>query len=84
MVIDRISASKNYMKQNYTQRSALEYYERGKAHYVMHEESRFLLEYLLKMMAEKGEQETYSYMRLVLLKHKNRDYHICDGQLFLD
>lgn len=84
MAIDRISASKNYMKEQYTQKSSWEYYEKGKNHYIMHPESRFLLEYLLQMVAEKGEAETFSYMRGTLLKHKNRDYHVEEGKLILD
>lgn len=84
MVIDRISASRNYQKEHYTCRSAWEYYARAKNNYVMNDETRFLLEYLLKMTAEKGEAFTYAYMRKKLLRHRYRDYHVKDGKLVLD
>ena len=84
MVIDRISASRNYQKENYTCRSAWEYYARAKDVYVMNDETRFLLEYLLKMTAAKGEAYTFSYMRKKLLRHRYRDYHVVNGKLVLD
>ena len=84
MVIDRISASRNYQKENYTCRSAWEYYARAKDVYVMNDETRFLLEYLVKMTAAKGEAYTFSYMRKKLLRHRYRDYHVVNGKLVLD
>ena len=56
MFIDRISASKNYQKENYTDRSALTYYEKGKGHYMMHKDTEAMLVYLLTMLAVKGEK----------------------------
>ena len=41
MLIDRISASRNYQKENYTCRSAWEYYARAKDVYVMNDENSF-------------------------------------------
>ena len=70
MFIDRMSASKNYQKEKYTDRSALEYYERGKGHYIMHPEVQELLERLLNMLAEKGEDDTFDYIRREVLKNK--------------
>ena len=52
--------------------------------YVMNDETRFLLEYLLKMTAAKGEAYTFSYMRKKLLRHRYRDYHVVNGKLVLD
>ena len=63
MVIDRISASRNYQKENYTCRSAWEYYARARMFNVMNDETRFLLEYLLKMTAAKGEAYTFRILR---------------------
>lgn len=68
MFIDRMSASKNYLKENYTDRSALEYYERGRDRHIMHPEVRELLERLLNMLAERGEEETFDYIRREVLK----------------
>lgn len=70
MFIDRISASKNYQKEKYTDRSPLQYYERGKDHYMMHEESRALLEQLLHMLAEEGEEKVFAYIRTDILKNR--------------
>ena len=63
MFIDRLSASKNYQKEKYTDASPLEYYEHSKTHYILHPETRTLLETMLTMLAEKGEEETFDYIR---------------------
>ncbi|MBQ8638236.1 MAG: catalase [Lachnospiraceae bacterium] len=84
MAIDRICASMNYQKENYTSKSAWDYYYNGRNYCVMHPEAQFLLEFLLKKTAEEGEEAVYNYIRYVLLKHKNRDYHVTDGKLILD
>lgn len=84
MVIDRICASKNYQKENYSDRSALDYYMNGRKCMLIHEESDFLAQFLLTMLAEKGEEYFIHYMKHVLLKHKNRDYHVVNGKLLLD
>ena len=72
MFIDRISASKNYQHENYTDRSPLEYYEKGKGHYIMHEETRALLEQLLQMLADEGEEKVFDYIRTDILKNKRK------------
>ena len=84
MAVDRICASRNYQKEAYTQRSAWDYYAKGKDMMVIHPESRFLLEYLLKMTAVKGEEYTYRYIRKKLMKNRNGDYHEVGGKLVLD
>ena len=68
MFIDRMCASKNYQKDKYTDRSALEYYNTGKEYYLMHDESRRELEFLLNMLAEDGEEKTLSYIKNKVLK----------------
>lgn len=70
MFIDRVSASKNYQKEKYTDRGALDYYNKGKEHYIMHPDTRALLEYLLEMLWKKGEKETFSYVKNEVLKGK--------------
>ena len=84
MVIDRICASKNYLKEKYTDRSALEYYMNGRQMMLIDEETDFLARYLLTMLSQKGEDYLLDYMKRILLKHKNRDYHVVDGSLVLD
>lgn len=68
MFMDRIAASKVYMKEKYTDRSPLEYYNRGRSKIILHEHTRELLERLLDMLAEKGEEETFRYIRKEVLK----------------
>lgn len=71
MVIDRVSASKNYLRENFKNSSPLEYYEKSKDHYIIHPKTNALLSELLHMYAEKGETETYRYIREILLKQKD-------------
>ncbi|MCD8151697.1 MAG: DUF5662 family protein [Clostridiales bacterium] len=70
MFIDRMSASKNYQKEAYTDRSALDYYMKGKARHVLHPEVKELLERLLTMLAEEGEAATFAYIRREVLGKK--------------
>lgn len=63
MFCDRLAASKVYNGNNFTDASPLEYYERGKQYAIMHPESKALLEQLLHMLKEKGEQATFQYIK---------------------
>lgn len=70
MFVDRVYASKNYQKEKYTDRSALIYYNNSKDHYLLHPDTRELLEYMLEMLAKKGEKETFSFIKNEILKDK--------------
>lgn len=70
MFMDRIAASKTYKKEEYTDRSPLEYYERGKDAMVIHPKTRKQLEFLLKKLARDGEEETFRYIREVIMRKK--------------
>ena len=70
MLMDRIAASKTYQKEAYTDRSPLEYYERSKAVMLIHPTTRRQLEILLHMLAEKGEEETFRYIRKHIIRRK--------------
>lgn len=70
MFIDRVAASKNYQKEKYRDESPWEYYAQGKGHYMIHKDTQKLLEKLLRMLAEEGEEKTFSYIKNVLLKQK--------------
>ena len=63
MFCDRVAASKIYQKKNYTPSYPLEYFLRGKERRVIHPKTSDLLESLLKMLSEKGEKETFAYIR---------------------
>lgn len=68
MFMDRIAASKVYMKEKYTDRSPLEYYNWGKDRVILHEHTRKLLEQCLEMLAEQGEEKTFAYIKKEVLK----------------
>jgi hypothetical protein len=70
MFIDRISACKNYQKDRYTDESPLIYYRKGKDVHMIHKDTAALLEYLLMMLAVKGEKETFSFVKHEVLKGK--------------
>lgn len=70
MFIDRMSACKNYQKDKYTDNSAWEYYDERKQYYVMHPETRELLEFLLKKLAREGEEATLNYIKTKILNKK--------------
>lgn len=73
MFLDRVAACKNYQKEKYTTESPLKYYEQGKAVHILHEESRELLERLLYMLAEYGEEYTLAYIKHDVLKKRKKD-----------
>ena len=54
MVCDRVAASQIYLGDKYTDASAWEYYQRSKDHYLMHPETRALLETLGERKMRKG------------------------------
>ena len=66
MFCDRVAASKVYMGDKYTDASPLEYVRRGSAVRLIHPDTSKLLEYLLKMLAEEGEDYTFAYIRHIL------------------
>ena len=70
MVMDRISASRNYMgDMNYTDQAPLEYFLKNKDRlWFVHKETNRDLEALLRMLAERGEQKTLAYIKHVYLK----------------
>ena len=63
MFCDRLAASRTYKKEDYTDRSPLEYYLKGKGHYVMHPDAERLLYRLLLMLSQHGERYTFRYIR---------------------
>lgn len=68
MIMDRIAACKVYMGKTYTDTAPLAYYKRGRGEIPMHAYTREKLEFLLEMLAEKGERETFSYIKNQFLK----------------
>lgn len=68
MFCDRIAASKVYLKNNYKDDSPLIYFLTRDKHDYMHPNTRRDIEFLLKMLATKGEKETLKYIRTNLKK----------------
>ncbi len=68
MVMDRIAASKVYAGSHYTDASPLEYLESGIDGILMHPDTKEKLHFLLKMLSEKGEPETFRYIKQDFLK----------------
>ena len=62
---DRVAACKIYRGKNYADNSALDYFIRGNARTKMHPETADILEEWLTMLAERGEQETFAYIKKV-------------------
>ncbi len=70
MFCDRVAASKNYHPRDYTDAMPLEYYRRGRSKLMLHPKTAALLEDMLQHLADKGEKETFSYIRKEILKNQ--------------
>ena len=68
MLMDRIAACKVYHGEDYTTKAPLAYYELGKDMAPLHKVTRRKLEFLLHMLADKGEDYTFRYIRKRMLK----------------
>lgn len=71
MFCDRVAASKIYQGKNYTDKSPLEYFMKAVKTRQIHPETSNLLQKLLEMLADEGEEKTFRYIKHVLLKQKN-------------
>ncbi len=63
MLCDRVAASTIYKGKDYSRQDALEYFQKRRDHYGMHPNTAKKLEFLLKMVAENGEEYTFSYIK---------------------
>ena len=68
MLMDRISASKNYNKETYTRHHPLEYFEHGKSHYLLHPQTEKELHGMLRILDERGEETLMRFVRDYYLK----------------
>ena len=64
MFCDRVAATKVYKKEQYTDSSALEYYETKKDENFMHPETAALLKNWLVSLSENGEKATFKRIRI--------------------
>ncbi|MCM1101592.1 MAG: DUF5662 family protein [Clostridium sp.] len=73
MIMDRIAACKVYKGRDYTDASPYEYYLKGANRHCMHEYTRSVLERMLKMLAEEGEEKTFRRIKRELVQgHSQR------------
>ena len=68
MVMDRIAACKTYQGKNYTDASALAYLNKARESGSVHPDTMRKLRFLLQMLAEKGEKETFFFIRKTVLR----------------
>ncbi len=73
MFCDRVSASKIYMKDKYTDRCPLDYFLRAKKKRAIEKVTSRKLEFLLRMLADKGEDYTFRYIRHQVTKIKESE-----------
>ena len=70
MVMDRRAACMTYQGKAYTDSSALTYFMGSTERTLMHPQTRQELEYILIMLRDRGEKETFQYLRCEVLKGK--------------
>ena len=70
MVMDRRAACMTYQGKNYRPDSALVYFERSREKDLMHPQTNRELRHILVMLAEKGEKETFRYLKEEVLAGK--------------
>ena len=63
MVMDRIAASKTYLGKAYHDGAALEYFAHAHETTLLHPETRRKLLLLLTMLRDRGEKETFRFIR---------------------
>lgn len=74
MFCDRVAASKTYNPTTYRDDFPLQYFEKSVKHYLIHPDTEKLLRSLLTMLAEKGEEETFSYIKNEIVRNKSFKY----------
>ncbi len=68
MIMDRIAASKVYDGKSYTNAHPLAYYQRAADNIPIHPETKKKLERILRVLAEKGEDEAFRCIKEELLR----------------
>lgn len=68
MVMDRRAACMVYQGKDYTPGSALTYFMKSRERELMHPQTRRELEYILTMLRDQGERETFRYIKREVLK----------------
>lgn len=84
MVMDRRAACIVYQGKDYTPASAYDYFDTSREKELMHPRTRQELYFLLAMLRDRGERETFRYIRQQVLKGKPFPWEIDNGQLTID
>ena len=67
MFCDRIAASRTYRRELYQDSDPWDYYERSKGHYLIHPETQALLEKMLLLLRDEGEEAAFAFIRREVL-----------------
>ena len=70
MFCDRVAASKIYRGEKYKDSDPLDYFNNRKNGRSIHPETSDMLEKLLRMLAEQGEDATFAYLRGLIKEKK--------------
>ena len=70
MVMDRRAACITYQGDAYTDASALNYFMGSRERELLHPQTRQELEYVLTMLRDRGERQTFDYLRNEVLRGK--------------
>ena len=68
--MDRRAACMTYEGKNYTPASPMNYFTKSRERLLMHPETERQLAFLLEMLRDRGEEETFRYIRQSVLKGK--------------
>ena len=72
MFCDRVAASKIYNKEKYTDRCPLEYFLKARPKRAIEQTTADKLEFLLRLLADKGDDYTFRYIRRRVAHLKSR------------
>lgn len=73
MFCDRIAASRVYRGADYTDRDPYDYYMRSRDHYLIHPETRALLEKMLGCLKDEGEDAAFAMIRREILAKRRQE-----------
>lgn len=73
MFCDRVAAGKIYNGDKYTDDSPLDYFMKAKHRRVIHPKTSDLLESLLTMLKDYGEDYTFTYLRKIVEEDKKKN-----------
>lgn len=76
MFCDRVAASKVYLGDKYTDQASWEYFQTMRHSPLIHPKTREELGFLLKMLADEGEEKTFAWLKAELKRRKKEnDYY---------